>query len=58
MRWTTEHNWGGIVRLFVNIDDHEEDGTETLEFNDADGLRLYFQDCDDDKLLSQWSIEK
>ena len=54
-RWTTAPTYGGIVRLFANIDISNEDGTETLEFNDVDGLRLYIEECDESGLLSQWT---
>jgi hypothetical protein len=56
--WTTAPTYGGIVRLFVNIDNSDEEGTETVEFNDVDSLRLYIEEYDESGLVSQWSVEK
>jgi hypothetical protein len=58
LSWSTNCTYGGIVRWFVNIQDPNQDDSETLEFRDVDGIRSYFQEWDESRVLAQWSIEK
>jgi len=49
--WTNDTRLGGVVRFFVNLTDRRFNNSETLEFSDVAGVRLYLEEYNDSKVV-------